>query len=295
MQNKTQVHRRKPLDFDPKQSIAAAYVEVGKELLLLQLSENKKEAKKWGVPAGKLEAEEDPEKAVVRELFEETGISLQESDSLCSLGQLYVRKPGIDYIYNAFRVNLTKKPQVSLSEEHTIYRWLSVEEASKLDLMDGADEALKFYMEATKKRRAGATVNAYLILRKNDDVLLHLRKNTGYCDNYYGLVSGHVEDGEAASAAIIREAQEETGIQLNPLNLRIAHIMHRKTDRCNVDIFFEAAEWQGQIENKEPEKCASLGFCSFYNMPLNTIDYILKAIQAISRKEFYSETGWHDH
>ncbi len=59
------------------------------------------------------------------------------------------------------------------------------------------------------KKRTGAFVSTYLILGQGPDILLLLKKNTGFCDGRYGLVSGHVEDGESASAAMLFYMTEE--------------------------------------------------------------------------------------
>lgn len=48
-----------------------------------------------------------------------------------------------------------------------------------------------------------------LIINKNDEILLLKRKNTGYYDGGYSLPAGHVEDGEFASIAIVKEMKEE--------------------------------------------------------------------------------------
>lgn len=140
------------------------------------------------------------------------------------------------------------------------------------------------------KKRTGAFVSAYLILRQGRDVLLLLRQNTGFCDDQYGLVSGHVEDGEPASAAMIREAKEEAGIKILPSQLKVVHIMHRKSNRFNIDIFFECFAWQNSVSNEEPEKCSSLEFFPLAQLPDNTIPYIKDALKASGN--FYSEQGW---
>jgi 8-oxo-dGTP pyrophosphatase MutT (NUDIX family) len=142
------------------------------------------------------------------------------------------------------------------------------------------------------KRKAGTHVCAYLILRQKNNVLLHLRKNTGYCDGQYGLVSGHVEDGESATAGMIREAKEEAGIELLPSQIKVVHVSHRYSNRQNVDIFFECTSWKGEIVNQEPEKCSALEFFPIANLPDSTIPYVARTLQAVANGICYSEDGW---
>jgi 8-oxo-dGTP diphosphatase len=142
------------------------------------------------------------------------------------------------------------------------------------------------------KKRSGATVNAYLLLKKGERVLLSLRKNTGYFDGCYGLISGHVEDEEPASIAMIREAKEEANLTIRPESLRVVHLMHRKTNRFNIDIFFECASWAGELTNLEPDKCLELNFFSLESPPNNLIPYIGQALRAALHGVVYSEEGW---
>ena len=66
-----------------------------------------------------------------------------------------------------------------------------------------------------------AKVAVHLILTNDDDEILMLRRvDTGYKDGEYGLVSGHVEEGENLKSAMIREASEEAGIAISPDALR---------------------------------------------------------------------------
>ena len=139
------------------------------------------------------------------------------------------------------------------------------------------------------QKRSGTCLNVYLILIKKNAALLSLRQNTGYYDGSYGLISGHVEDGESAISAMIREAKEEAGMQISQLTP--IHIMHRKTDRFNIDIFFTGS-FSGPIINLEPYKCRALEFFDLNNLPSNIIPYIEKALQATLHKKIYSEEGW---
>lgn len=143
-----------------------------------------------------------------------------------------------------------------------------------------------------KTMRATAAVSVYLVLRQDEEVLLLLRQNTGFMDGHYGLVSGHVEAGESATDGMIREAYEEAGITLHPDHLRVAHIMHRQSERLNVDIFFDCSSWEGEIQNREPHKCAELKFFPLHSPPDQLISYVHDALKAIDQKSFYSESGW---
>lgn len=286
---KVEVFSEEPEDFSPWCEVVGAYVEVGNEVLFLKRVQS--EAGLWGVPAGKIENGESPLEAMIRELKEETGIT---SSRLEPYGKLYVRKSqGEDYIFHLFQLILHEKPEITLSDEHIESHWLAPHEANHFPFMAGAFEAyLHFKTLSANRARKGANVNAYLLLKKGNQVLLHLRKNTGYYDDHYGLVSGHIEDGEPASLGLIREAEEEAGIQISPENLRFVHCLHRQTNRLNVDLFFECDEWEGEITNTEPEKCAALEFYDINNLPSNTVEYVEETIQCVLKKESYSELGW---
>lgn len=140
-----EVYEKPPKGFLAKVEVAACYLEINEHFLLLERSTGV-EAKKWGVPAGKLELNETPEEAAVRELFEETGIRIQPNE-LHSVGILYIRKPEVDYVYHPFKINLTGKPEVRLSSEHLSFKWLSQSEIMEIPLMDGAIKSFQYYRE----------------------------------------------------------------------------------------------------------------------------------------------------
>ncbi|KKT86389.1 MAG: NUDIX hydrolase, partial [Microgenomates group bacterium GW2011_GWA1_Microgenomates_45_10] len=70
------------------------------------------------------------------------------------------------------------------------------------------------YME--NKDRHRIIPASYVILQRENKILLQRRYNTGYEDGNYSFVSGHVEQGESYINAIIREAKEEAGVELKP-------------------------------------------------------------------------------
>jgi 8-oxo-dGTP diphosphatase len=142
---KLEVHESAPDGFTPQVEVAACYLEIDHKLLLLQLAEGKSEAGKWGVPAGKVESLEAPENAAQRELFEETGISLQHPSQIQHLHSLYIRKPEVDYVFHLCKVQMDQIPKILLSNEHQNYKWASSKDLEEMPLMDGAKEALQHY------------------------------------------------------------------------------------------------------------------------------------------------------
>lgn len=135
------------------------------------------------------------------------------------------------------------------------------------------------------KERLKVKFAVYLIPRDGNRVLLSLRKGTGWMDGYYSLVAGHVEAGETAEEALIREAKEESGIILRAENAKFVHVMQRLKDDPNdsyIDMFFESEKWDGEITNTEPEKCGGLDWYDIDSVPDNTLGYI-KDVLTMSR------------
>ena len=136
-------------------------------------------------------------------------------------------------------------------------------------------------------------VAVYLIVKNGNDLLLSLREGTGYMDGYYGLVSGHIEEGEPARYACVREAKEEANMQLNMADIKPACIMHRITAQTEyVDMFFIAENYNGKMENMEPDKCGELKYYNINNLPENIIDYIKVGINNSLNGIFYCEYGF---
>ncbi len=132
---------------------------------------------------------------------------------------------------------------------------------------------------------------AYIIPRRGNEVLLSLRKNTGYRDGFYSLVAGHVEAGESTEEGAIREAREESGIELRVDQLRFVYLMHRLSDKPDdeyIDIFFEVKDWQGEVTNQEPEKCGGLDWFDINNLPDNTVPYVKDVLVAYESVALYS-------
>jgi 8-oxo-dGTP pyrophosphatase MutT (NUDIX family) len=100
----------------------------GGKLLLLKRAGAKSFPGRWGVPSGKVEENETELQAVVRELFEETGILLS-GDQIDLFGTYPVDTHEMAFDYSLFLHIVTGMPSVKLEPtEHSDFGWFTLEE-----------------------------------------------------------------------------------------------------------------------------------------------------------------------
>lgn len=136
------------------------------------------------------------------------------------------------------------------------------------------------------------TTDVHLILLDDNRALFGRRQNTGYEDGAYHLPSGHLEAGESVVAALIREAKEEIGISIRPEAVEFAHIMHNSSSGGRAAFFFTVREWEGEPENREPEKCSELAWYPLDALPGHMIAYCRTALEHIAAGQPFSTYGW---
>jgi len=133
------------------------------------------------------------------------------------------------------------------------------------------------------KRYSGIIAEVYLVLIREERILLLRRYQTGYEDGNYSLVAGHEE-------AMIREAEEEAGIEIDYENLGVVHVMHRKIEKKKrIAFFLQPRKWRNEPENREPDKCDDLSWYPLARLPKNIIPYIREALKNIKEGTRYSE------
>lgn len=131
------------------------------------------------------------------------------------------------------------------------------------------------------KERNKIPISVQLLLEKEDKILLMKRKNTGYEDGKYSLPGGHVEANEEIRKALIREAKEEIGIQIDLKDIELYKVLNRKVNKKQeyVDFVFKANHWTGNITNEEKEKCEEIKWVDINEMPKNTLSFIPKMLK----------------
>ncbi|HQY32582.1 NUDIX domain-containing protein [Actinotalea sp.] len=130
-------------------------------------------------------------------------------------------------------------------------------------------------MAPKSKRRSGAVhlvAASYVLLRKGNTVLLQLRRGTGYLDGHWALLAGHVETGESAHGAAVREAREESGVRIEPPDLVPLATLHRfqidgpaVEQRC--DFFFATEVWEGDPTIREPDRAGDMQWFGLDRLP----------------------------
>lgn len=135
-------------------------------------------------------------------------------------------------------------------------------------------------------------VDVNVLLVRNESVLLGRRRNTGFEDGSLHLPAGHLEGGESLLTALLREAWEELGIEIDPDNPRLVHVMHHSAQGGRLSFFFEVTAWRGEIWNREPHKCKSLEWYPLTELPDRVIPYTREALLAYLHGVAYSGSGW---
>ncbi len=115
------IYLEKPAVFNPKFTIVSCFLEYDWEFLLLLRQDHKSEPNTYWVPAWKVWEWENIDEAMLRELYEETWLKL---DNLVYFKEVFVCYPEYEFVYHIYHKKLTKLPEIILdSTEHKSYIW----------------------------------------------------------------------------------------------------------------------------------------------------------------------------
>jgi len=132
---------------------------------------------------------------------------------------------------------------------------------------------------------------SYLILERDEKILLMKRFQTGYMDGFYSLPAGHVDPGELPMETMVREAKEEVGIDVTKQDLVFVHVDYevRETEEDRVDFYFKSSRWSGEPIIIEPHKCDEMRWVSVNDLPENVIPKVRVALEAYKNQIPYAE------
>lgn len=132
---------------------------------------------------------------------------------------------------------------------------------------------------------------AYVVLLRaavgSEMVLLQRRRGTGYRDGHWAVVAGHVDPGESAVEAALRETQEEAGVRVAPDDLVPLTAVHRYWPGAGpveqrIDMFFAARRWTGEPRLVEPDKADALDWFSLDALPEPTVPHERLVLDALA-------------
>ncbi|WP_419241033.1 NUDIX hydrolase [Cardinium endosymbiont of Nabis limbatus] len=133
--------------FNPSYQVATCYMVCNGKILVLKRNSHASAGGKWCMPGGKLEKNETPHQAVIREVKEETGITLppEKADFIQTIC-IRLFTPKLDYLLHLFKGVLAPSAPsdytVTLNQEHTDYLWVDLPTAQGLNLVAGGKEVL---------------------------------------------------------------------------------------------------------------------------------------------------------
>lgn len=138
-------------------------------------------------------------------------------------------------------------------------------------------------------------VGVHLYLERDGQVLLGLRHpDSAYAGGSWHVLAGHCE-AEAASACLVREADEEAELVIESTDVELIHTVHMReqpTDPPRVQLFFRALRWEGEPKLREPDKCVSWRWWNVKDLPEPIVPYTRAAIEGIQAGRTYTELGW---
>ena len=129
----------------------------------------------------------------------------------------------------------------------------------------------------------------FVFLQCEGKIFLMRRANTGYRDGYYALPSGHIEHNESVLNAAVREVKEETGLSIQPEQLKFAHALYRRSDRTYADYYFTCDSWEGEPIIAEPHKCDAADWFSVDELPEKVPSEVIQALECLKQGKPFSE------
>ncbi len=195
----------------------------GPEILLSRLAKRLTSKELWTLPGGGLEHGEDPRDAVVREVHEETGLSvvIDETAHVYSHHQRNTWRQGRRADAHALRIVYDGWVPVDSPDPHVVEVDGSTMDAAwhpVAAVLDGSVPVVGLVTEVLDRHRPVQLqrVAAYALVVRDGaagpEVLLTRNSHRGPHPGWWTLPGGGIDHGEEAREALVREVHEETGL-----------------------------------------------------------------------------------
>jgi dATP pyrophosphohydrolase len=117
--------------------------EKGIEFLILKRAEDQIYPGIWQMVSGKIKDNEKAFEAAVREVNEETGLKPLKIWSAPKVNSFYSANSDTINLIPVFAIQVEKNSNVTISNEHSEFKWVNSEEVQKLLAWDGQRKAVR--------------------------------------------------------------------------------------------------------------------------------------------------------
>jgi 8-oxo-dGTP diphosphatase len=219
----------------PRRQRVAAYAVILRDdhILLSRLAAHIAPDELWTLPGGGLDHGEHPRDAVLREVFEETGLraSVGETARVYSAHLPGAWRDGtrvdahaLRLVYDGWVATDAPSPRVVEEDGSTSEAaWIPVAK-----VLDGSLPVVGLVTEALADHRPfqQQRVAAYALIRRGTDVLLTRISARGFHSGAWALPGGGIDHGESPERALVREVAEECGVECAVEGLLKVHDLH---------------------------------------------------------------------
>ena len=135
----------KPSKLSPNKLVVTCFLQKGDKILALRRARKDAQYQLWGIPGGKLESHESPLKGLKREIYEETGAILSESDFIFLGAALSKTSTDGEYGLHLYHAEFPDNATLPLinKNEHSSYQWVTLDSFRNLPLLHAQKEAFQ--------------------------------------------------------------------------------------------------------------------------------------------------------
>jgi 8-oxo-dGTP diphosphatase len=107
-----------------------------------------------------------------------------------------------------------------------------------------------------------------VFVKKENKILLGLRRSETHGDGEWSLPGGHLEEGESFEDCCRREVLEETGLSITNIQKEgFTNDLFPEAGLHYVTLYFSADYADGKLTNREPHKCELWQWFSYGDLP----------------------------
>lgn len=130
------------------------HAQTGKILLVRRADSQDWHPGEWEISYGRIDQHEDPTDGLKREIGEETGIKDLQIGNVISVWHMYRGEKNAhnDLIDITFHCQ-TETAEITLSDEHSEYKWVEPKEALELVKIEGIRRDVLHHLELSKKNQ----------------------------------------------------------------------------------------------------------------------------------------------